>query len=113
MKTLKQITKTIENLGQILETGEDGMACVIRYGSVDFKIIASWGGGWEHVSISGKRRCPTWQEMCLFKDIFWKDTECAIQYHPAKQDYKNFHNYCLHLWRPIDGKLPIPPENFV
>ena len=97
MKDLIQVIKSIENLGSVLDIGEDGMACIIMYGSVDFKVIASWGGSWEHVSISTATRCPTWQEMCLFKDIFWKDTETVIQYHPAKQNYKNHHKHCLHL----------------
>src|SRR5690349_6482303 len=34
---------------------------------------ASGGEGWEHVSISipSEDRCPTWEEMCFVKDLFW------------------------------------------
>lgn len=71
--------------------------------------------GWEHVSISlpNQKRCPTWSEMCMFKDIFWQDDETVIQFHPAKSDYVNRHNYCLHLWKPIEEKLPIPERIMV
>ena len=75
--------------------------------------IASDGGGWEHVSASRKDRCLTWEEMCIIKSIFWEDSDCVIQYHPPKDQYVNNHEYCLHLWRPIDQILPMPPKIFV
>lgn len=62
-------------------------------------VIASDQMGWEHVSVSLPHRCPTWDEMCLIKDIFWNAEDFVIQIHPAKSDYVNNHPYCLHLWR--------------
>lgn len=62
---------------RIVESGFDGMACYLhdkRYKAPrEMAIIASWAGGWEHVSVSLRNRCPTWDEMCLVKDIFWRD----------------------------------------
>jgi hypothetical protein len=73
------------------------------------KVIASDGMGWEHVSVSKKYECPTWDEMCKVKELFWDDPEdCALQYHPPKRRYANNHPYCLHLWRPNDGETRIP-----
>jgi hypothetical protein len=66
--------------------------------------------GWEHVSISTKIRCPTWEEMCFIKDLFWDDEDQVIQYHPPKSAYINCHPYCLHLWRPIGRELIRPPS---
>lgn len=71
-------------------------------------VIASDGMGWEHVSVSTRGRCPTWDEMCYVKNLFWDEEEIVIQYHPAKSDYVKTHPYCLHLWKPIDVKLPKP-----
>lgn len=79
--------------------------CKSKYLSV----ISSEGEGWEHVSVSLKHRCPVWEEMCFIKDLFWDDTDCVIQYHPPRSDYVNNHEYCLHLWRPMDVELPRPP----
>ena len=76
-------------------------------------IIASDGFGWEHVSVSRRDRCPTWDEMCLVKALFWDDDDCVIQYHPPRSEYVNNHPYCLHLWRPIDVSLPMPPSILV
>lgn len=78
-------------------------------------IIASDGAGWEHVSVSLKSRCPTWSEMCHVKETFWNDPEdYAVQYHPPLSRYVNNHNFCLHLWRPIDcGEMPFPPDILV
>lgn len=74
------------------------------------KIIASDGAGWEHVSVSKQYECPTWEEMCFVKKLFWDDPEdWAVQYHPPQSRYVNNHPFCLHLWRPIDiGPMPFP-----
>ena len=69
--------------------------------------------GWEHVSVSLKDRCPNWQEMCFIKDLFWSAAENVMQLHPAKEDYVNNHEYCLHLWRPTNQNIPTPPVSFV
>ena len=70
-------------------------------------------GGWEHVSVSTERRIPNWIEMSFVKDLFWSADECVVQYHPPRSQYVNNHPRCLHLWRPRDGKFPIPPTILV
>ena len=60
---------------RVVSSGEDGFAAYINhpcYKPTAIAVIASWGGGWEHVSVSLARRCPTWEEMCMVKDIFWE-----------------------------------------
>lgn len=79
----------------------------------ELKVIASDGPDWEHVSVSLDKRCPNWREMCCIKDMFWDDDEVVIQYHPAKSEYVNQHPNCLHMWRPIDVKIPTPPNILV
>ena len=64
---------------------------------------------WEHVSVSNEARCPTWEEMCWIKSLFWEDEEVVVQFHPAKSEYVNYHPFCLHLWKPIGFELPTPP----
>jgi hypothetical protein len=79
-----------------------------------FNCMASDGEGWEHVSISLSstvrkvERCPTWEEMCYIKSVFWTDEDTVLQYHPKKSDYVNMHPYCLHLWRPTEVEIPSP-----
>ena len=82
--------------------------------SLIIRCIASDGREWEHVSVTLQvPRCPTWDEMCFVKSIFWDDTDMAIQYHPPESKYVNYHKYCLHLWKPIVEKLPLPPTYMV
>jgi len=76
-------------------------------------IIASDGEGWEHVSVSLKNRTPVWFEMCFVKELFWDSEDTVIQYHPPKSEYVNCHPFCLHLWRPIDGQIILPPSYMV
>lgn len=73
-------------------------------------VFGSSENGWEHISVSFPNRCPTWDEMCVAKDIFWREDEACIQVHPAREVYINVHKYCLHIWRPKDGKLILPPD---
>lgn len=79
------------------------------------RLVKSNGGGWEHVSISPFKRSytPTWDEMCKLKDMFFCSDETVVQYHPAKNEYVNNLPNCLHLWRPINEKMPAPPSIFV
>lgn len=76
-------------------------------------VIASDGGGWEHVSVSLRNRPPTWREMCHIKGLFWDAEDCVLQYHPPKSEYVNNHPNCLHLWRPIGQAVPVPPSIMV
>ena len=77
------------------------------------RVIASNGMGWEHVSVSREDRCPTWDEMCQVKAMFWDGDDCVVQYHPPESDYVNVHKNCLHLWRPTDVEMPRPPTFMV
>lgn len=72
-------------------------------------VVFSNGGGWDHVSVSFRNKTPTWDEMCIVKDIFFNEDEVVIQYHPAKEDYINNHPHTLHLWKPQKEKIPTPP----
>lgn len=73
------------------------------------------GGGWDHVSVSfdPPTTTPTWEDMCWVKNLFFEDEETVVQFHPAKSDYVNIHPHCLHLWRPINQPIALPPKAFV
>lgn len=68
---------------------------------------------WNHVSISRNNRCPTWEEMCSIKDIFFDKDEAVMQLHPAEKDYVNNHRFCLHIWQPVFEVIPLPPSIMV
>lgn len=77
------------------------------------RVIAANGEGWDHVSVSLAHRIPTWEEMSLIKRIFFKNDETAMQLHVPIKKHINVHPYVLHLWRPHNEKIPMPPEEFV
>jgi hypothetical protein len=99
--------------GILQTTAADGNngAFVVRLNeeSPFFSVIASDGKGWDHVSVSLPHRCPTWDEMCQIKDMFWDPEDCVVQYHPPKSEYVNNHPYCLHLWRNQTAEMVRPP----
>jgi len=100
---------------EIKEESKDGFfAYLLRpYRSGQVTVVASWGLGWEHVSMAMKNRTPTWEEMCALKEIFWGDEELVVQYHPPKSEHVNLHPYCLHLWKKADGEFDAPPKKLV
>lgn len=81
--------------------------------------MVSDGEGWEHVSVSIRNasgstdRCPTWEEMCHVRYLFWNAEECVVQYHPRRSEYRNLHPHVLHLWRSLHHAFPEPSADFV
>ena len=77
------------------------------------RIVVSSEGGWDHVSVSRKNRCPNYPEMDFIKRIFFEDHETAMQLHVPAADHVNMHEFCLHLWRPQYTEIPRPPAIMV
>jgi hypothetical protein len=83
---------------------------------VTLQVIASNGMGWDHcsvVALGRVTRCPTWDEMCFVKRMFFRDDELVIQFHPPKHRHINFHWHCLHLWRCQKAGIELPPPTCV
>ncbi len=97
-------------MGSDSTDGNNGVFFVSTLAGIKLRIIASDGCGWEHVSVTvKKKRTPTWGEMQFVKDLFWQEEEAVVQFHAPRSRHINNHNYCLHLWRPIGVKLAMPP----
>ena len=65
---------------------------------------------WEHVSVSLRTRCPSWDEMEWVKREFWEPDEWAMQLHAPPSEHVNEHPHTLHLWRPVGVVIPLPPK---
>ena len=76
-------------------------------------VLASSGGGWDHVSVSRVNRCPNWAEMEHIKRMFFREDEAAMQLHVPPAEHRSLHPHCLHLWRPKDCEIPRPPADMV
>lgn len=119
MRTKEDTLKRLTGINaKITGIGGDGMSGIARMlndkeKGDTFRFVFSWGMGWEHLSVSLPDRCPTWGEMCTFKEIFWLDSEWCVQFHPSKSEYVNNHDYCLHIWKPKKKYLPTPPSILV
>jgi len=115
MKNLNELDKYRIRSAIFPATDHSGAFKVFVNGR-SFQVIASvdsiGSGIWEHVSVVPKnqKRCPTWDEMCAIKDMFFNPEEECIQYHPKHSKYVNYHEYCLHIWRPADGNLRSPVQ---
>jgi hypothetical protein len=81
--------------------------------TADLAVVATARDGWDHVSVSTKTKCPNWAQMEHIKRLFFKDTEAAMQLHVPVADHINIHPHTLHLWRPWDVPIPLPPKDMV
>jgi len=119
MNTINQIMFNLKsNRAAVIDEGEDGLSAILEGPrGVCFEVVASWGSGWDHISVVMEDhkgvRTPTWEDMCFVKDFFFRSDETVVQYHPSADDYVRLHPHCLHLWRPQDVDLPKPPKIFV
>ncbi len=75
----------------------------------ELRIIATTDHGWDHVSVSTARRCPTWEEMAFVRDLFFEQSEVPVQFGPPRAVYVNVHPYCLHWWRNQIVAYELPP----
>lgn len=113
MKRLEDIKQSRRLI--IAEITDDGFSGIISMPLWKGSIICSWGGGWEHCSVSPSKKniIPTWDDMCMIKDLIFKEDEAVIQIHPPKDEYVNNMPNCLHLWRYLDGDMVLPPSFMV
>lgn len=95
------------------DPGQDGGVFEIPFESRILTVVASFGLGWDHVSVSLPSRCPNWREMSYIKSLFWEENEVVMQLHVATEHHINIHPFCLHLWKPQDAKIPLPPHFMV
>lgn len=114
MKTIEEIRNTPRVMIEA-EAENDGMGGKV-YDITTGKwlnFIFSYQMGWEHLSVSMPSKTPSWDQMCMMKDIFWNKDEACVQYHPKEEDYVNMHKHCLHIWKPTEVELPTPPHILV
>ena len=84
---MKKVEEILESkFLQIGKTGLDGFSGIFvdPVERKNYFFVFSWGGGWEHLSVSQKNKTPSWDVMCRIKDIFWTEDECCVEYHPKK-----------------------------
>jgi hypothetical protein len=74
------------------------------------RMLASTGGGWDHVSVSYANKIPSWKDMEQVKRMFFEDDEVVMQLHVRPTEHISHHPYTLHLWRPHAATIPLPPD---
>jgi hypothetical protein len=121
MKDLTYLNKFRVKIPEVCLKGEGVVdlkyngAFAFRVEGVELHVIAGRGKGWDHISVSCRDRCPTWNEMDKMKRIFFDDSEVAMQLHVPVKDHINLHPFTLHIWRPISKRkpIPLPPKDLV
>jgi hypothetical protein len=65
------------------------------------------GQRWLHVSLSRRSQLPSYEDMKLVKHAFIGDDRAAYQVFARAAEHVNVHEFCLHLWCPLD-RDPFP-----
>lgn len=114
LNELNQYRDCVWEIQAVGAVGDSKGGCFkVARGHVELRVMASSGGGWDHVSVSVADRCPTWDELEHIRKLFAKPAETWMQLHVPEKEHVNFHSYCLHLWRPLHREIPKPPSIFV
>jgi len=126
MKTLHEILKLSEDKANrfvVLDHDASGFAgsCIyqppmigtFKPKSSQLMMIAAWGDGWDHISVSHRSRTPTWAELEHVRHLLALPDETWMQLHVPKADHINVHDHVLHMWRPQDSAIPRPPHYMV
>lgn len=95
----------------------NGAFIINKYKNGEFYlVIASNGLGWDHISVTlhkkngtNIKRCPSFEEMQMVKEKIFTEEEVVFQLHPREEEYINTHPYCLHLWKPNNRSMIVPP----
>jgi hypothetical protein len=123
--TEPEIAKYRDSAADLLyetKPGEEGLggAFLVPHKRLWFRVIASSGYDqkekewrFDHISISLKNRCPTWDEMEYMKNLFFEPWEVCYQLHVTNENHINVHPYCLHIWRHCDIEVPLPPKEMI
>lgn len=82
-----------------------GMAVIITVDQIrDAKGVEQ---PWVHLSVSRKSRMPEYEDLQMVQRFFLDENRPAYQVFPKKEEHRNLHNFCLHLWQPL-GDDPFP-----
>ena len=112
MRNLNHMDKSrIPYRGSMGDSGNGAFELKVR--GEKYIVVASNGGGWDHVSVSHKHKIPSWRTMCEIKGLFFEDSEPVMQLHPAQENHINICHTCLHLWRPQRQEIPLPNKLLV
>lgn len=113
---MRSVEEILKNPRLFLQyRADDGFKATIAMPTWTGSVICSHGAGWNHVSVSPfkKNIMPSYNDMRMIKDIFWNEDEVAIHIFPAKADYVNNVENCLHLWESYHKEQPLPPSCLV
>jgi hypothetical protein len=66
------------------------------------------GRDYMHISLSHPDRLPSYDDLKFVKSVFAGDHRYAYQVFPPVDKHISIHPFCLHLWVPLSGELPLP-----
>jgi len=110
MRSLDDIKKIKEF--KITQESADGVkGYILRpYKAEEFFVNVFWSEGWDCVSAFLKNRSPTSAEMRRVKDLFFKESEAAVQFFSPESVNVFFDPYRLSLWREQEAGCVLPSE---
>jgi len=93
-----------EDIDENLRTGKFRNSMFVHDGfTVMFTVENHGTSAYQHLSVSRKERYPSWDEIVLFRSLFFEDDDEIVQVIPKESDYVNVHDNCFHMWLDISG----------
>jgi hypothetical protein len=84
-----------------------GLGMVVIVGVNDVRAKDGTAKQWLHLSVSRKSKMPSYEDLVMVRRFFMDESKPSYQVFPAKAEHRNMHDYCLHLWMPLEND-PFP-----
>jgi len=65
-------------------------------------------GEYLHLSVANVERYPSWDELMIFRSVFFDDKMEVFQVLPPIDEYVNVHEHCFHLWHKKESTIIFP-----
>lgn len=76
---------------------------------VGVSAFAHDGHIWIHASISRRDRVPSYDDLCMLKNVVFGPNRICAQVFECEKNHVNIHPFCLHLWGPnMESVWPLP-----
>lgn len=117
MKTKPELERMVRDYNHVLLEAPEGALVAFESDPnlvEEVRIVCSIEGDWEHVRIARKKEfggVPSHSFVGWIADMVFNKGEIAIMLFQHREG--TGHYQVADLWRPVDGKLRLPPDDGV
>jgi len=114
-RCVKVWTKSGQIVTGCARFGPAGFALSLDDGGSVIVTQGTWedGNEWIHASMAWRDHMPTYDDVATLHESVFGRRRTSYQVFAAQSRHINIHEYALHLWGRVDGRMVLPDFGFV